>query len=160
MKNLRKFIVVALLVASPISGMAADKQESVERLLEVMKIEEQLSGSFDTTMTPIIEQLTSNLQLNKTQQEELVDIIRYWFIHDLDRKNMIVEMGSLYSQAFSQQEIESIIEFYSTPVGQKLVEKSPALMQTGAQLGIQEAERAQPKLIEKLTPFLEKHQIK
>ena len=52
-----------------------------------------------------------------------------------------------------------MIEFYATPVGQKLVEKSPALMQAGAQLGMQEAERAQPKLIEKLTPFLEKHQI-
>lgn len=158
MKNLRKFIVVALLVASPISGMAADKQEVVDCLLEVMKVEKQLSGGFEA-MTPVIEQLANNLQLNATEKEELVNIYRDWFINDINRQNIIVEMGALYSQAFSQQEIELMIEFYATPVGQKLVEKSPALMQAGAQLGMQEAERAQPKLIEKLTPFLEKHQI-
>ena len=158
MKNLRKFIVVALLVASPFSGMAADKQESVERLLEVMKIEEQLSGSFEA-MTPIFEQLTNNLELNKAQQEELVNIYRDWFTHDIDRQNIMVEMTSTYSQTFSQQEIELMIEFYATPVGQKIVEKSPALMQAGTQLGLQEVERARPQLIEKLTPFLEKHQI-
>lgn len=158
MKNLRKFIVVALLVASPISGMAADKQEVVERLLEVMKVEKQLSGGFEA-MTPVIEQLANNLQLNANEKEELVNIYRDWFINDINRQNIIVEMASLYSQTFSQQEIELMIEFYATPVGQKLVEKSPALMQAGAQLGMQEAERAQPKLIEKLTPFLEKHQI-
>lgn len=158
MKNLRKFMVVALLVASPISGMAADKQEVVDRLLEVMKVEKQLSGGFEA-MTPVIEQLANNLQLNATEKEELVNIYREWFINDINRQNIIVEMVALYSQAFSQQEIELMIEFYATPVGQKLVEKSPALMQAGAQLGMQEAERAQPKLIEKLTPFLEKHQI-
>ncbi|CAH0529099.1 hypothetical protein CTH30272_02444 [Allocatenococcus thiocycli] len=158
MKNLRKFIVVALLVANPIIGMAADKQEVVDRLLEVMKVEKQLSGGFEA-MTPVIEQLANNLQLNATEKEELVNIYRDWFINDINRQNIIVEMGTLYSQAFSQQEIELMIEFYATPVGQKLVEKSPALMQAGAQLGMQEAERAQPKLIEKLTPFLEKHQI-
>lgn len=72
----------------------------------------------------------------------------------------MVEMASIYSQAFSQQEIELMIEFYATPAGQKLVEKSPALIQAGTQLGLQEAERARPQLIEKLTPFFEKHQIK
>ena len=158
MKNLRKFIVVALLVAGPISGMAADKQEVVDRLLAVMKVEKQLSGGFEA-MTPIIEQLANNLQLNATGKEELVNIYRDWFINDINRQNIIVEMASLYSQTFSQQEIELMIEFYATPVGQKLVEKSPALMQAGAQLGLQEAERAQPKLIEKLTPFLEQHQV-
>lgn len=158
MKNLRKFIVVALLVASPISGMAADKQEVVERLLEVMKVEKPLSGGFEA-MTPVIEQLANNLQLNATEKEELVNIYRDWFINYINRQNIIVEMASLYSQTFSQQEIELMIEFYATPVGQKLVEKSPALMQAGAQLGLQEAERAQPKLIEKLTPFLEQHQV-
>ncbi|MEI8598956.1 hypothetical protein P4S64_19220 [Vibrio sp. M60_M31a] len=48
--------MVALLVANPIIGMAADKQEVVDRLLEVMKVEKQLSGGFEA-MTPVIEQL-------------------------------------------------------------------------------------------------------
>ncbi|MEI8598957.1 DUF2059 domain-containing protein [Vibrio sp. M60_M31a] len=65
--------------------------------------------------------------MNATGKEELVNIYRDWFVNDINRQNIIVEMGALYSQAFSQQEIELMIEFYATPVGQKLVENRRAL---------------------------------
>ncbi|HCE1551914.1 TPA: DUF2059 domain-containing protein [Vibrio parahaemolyticus] len=158
MKFLWKFIVIALLAANPICAIATD-QDSAERLLKVMKVEKQLSGGFEA-MTPMIDQLANSLQLNKSQTEELVNIYRDWFLNDIDRQRIIDELAILYSQTFSQQEIESMIVFYSTPEGQKFIEKAPALMQAGAQLGMQEAELAQPQLIEKLTPFLEKHHAK
>ncbi|WP_337221055.1 DUF2059 domain-containing protein [Vibrio parahaemolyticus] len=158
MKFLWKFIVIALLAANPISAIATD-QDAAERLLKVMKVEKQLSGGFEA-MTPMIDQLANSLQLNKSETEELVNIYRDWFLNDIDRQRIIDELAILYSQTFSQQEIESMIVFYSTPEGQKFIEKAPALMQAGAQLGMQEAELAQPQLIEKLTPFLEKHHAK
>ncbi|ELB7608879.1 TPA: DUF2059 domain-containing protein [Vibrio parahaemolyticus] len=158
MKFLWKFIVIALLAANPICAIATD-QDAAERLLKVMKVEKQLSGGFEA-MTPMIDQLANSLQLNKSQTEELVNIYRDWFLNDIDRQRIIDELAILYSQTFSQQEIESMIVFYSTPEGQKFIEKAPALMQAGAQLGMQEAELAQPQLIEKLTPFLEKHHAK
>ncbi|QPK06342.1 DUF2059 domain-containing protein [Vibrio kanaloae] len=158
MKFLWKFIVIALLAANPISVIATD-QDAAERLLKVMKVEKQLSGGFEA-MTPMIDQLANSLQLNKSETEELVNIYRDWFLNDIDRQRIIDELAILYSQTFSQQEIESMIVFYSTPEGQKFIEKAPALMHAGAQLGMQEAELAQPQLIEKLTPFLEKHHAK
>ncbi|MCR9364923.1 DUF2059 domain-containing protein, partial [Vibrio antiquarius] len=158
MKFLWKFIVIALLAANPISAIATD-QDAAERLLKVMKVEKQLSGGFEA-MTPMIDQLANSLQLNKSETEELVNIYRDWFLNDIDRQRIIDELAILYSQTFSQQEIESMIVFYSTPEGQKFIEKAPALMHAGAQLGMQEAELAQPQLIEKLTPFLEKHHAK
>ncbi|HCH5323781.1 TPA: DUF2059 domain-containing protein [Vibrio parahaemolyticus] len=158
MKFLWKFIVIVLLAANPISAIATD-QDAAERLLKVMKVEKQLSGGFEA-MTPMIDQLANSLQLNKSETEELVNIYRDWFLNDIDRQRIIDELAILYSQTFSQQEIESMIVFYSTPEGQKFIEKAPALMQAGAQLGMQEAELAQPQLIEKLTPFLEKHHAK
>ncbi|EHY9861302.1 DUF2059 domain-containing protein [Vibrio parahaemolyticus] len=158
MKFLWKFIVIVLLAANPISAIATD-QDAAERLLKVMKVEKQLSGGFEA-MTPMIDQLANSLQLNKSETEELVNIYRDWFLNDIDRQRIIDELAILYSQTFSQQEVESMIVFYSTPEGQKFIEKAPALMQVGAQLGMQEAELAQPQLIEKLTPFLEKHHAK
>ncbi|NOI03417.1 DUF2059 domain-containing protein [Vibrio kanaloae] len=158
MKFLWKFIVIALLAANPISAIATD-QDAAERLLKVMKVEKQLSGGFEA-MTPMIDQLANSLQLNKSETEELVNIYRDWFLNDIDRQRIIDELAILYSQTFSQQDIESMIIFYSTPEGQKFIEKAPALMHAGAQLGMQEAELAQPQLIEKLTPFLEKHHAK
>ncbi|TKF76801.1 DUF2059 domain-containing protein [Vibrio kanaloae] len=158
MKFLWKLIVIALLAANPINAIATD-QDASERLLKVMKVEKQLSGGFEA-MTPMIDQLANSLQLNKSETEELVNIYRDWFLNDIDRQRIIDELAILYSQTFSQQEIESIIIFYSTPEGQKFIEKAPALMHAGAQLGMQEAELAHPQLIEKLTPFLEKHHAK
>lgn len=157
MKHLLKLIMVAVLTAIPIASIANEKQESVNRLFDVMKMEKQLSGGFEA-MTPIINQLANRLQLNKAETEELANIYKDWFFNDINRQRIIGELANLYSTTFKQSEIEALTEFYSTPLGQKFIEKSPVLMQAGAQLGIQEAERAQPQLIEKLTPFLEKHQ--
>ncbi|UAB71686.1 DUF2059 domain-containing protein [Vibrio sp. SCSIO 43132] len=157
MKHLWKWVVISLLVSTPMSALAIDKGESVSHLLKVMKMEEQLSGGFEA-MIPMIDQLANSLQLNKAEKEELTDIYRSWYINDIDRHRIINELANLYSKTFSQKEIEALIDFYSTPTGQKFVEKSTVLVRAGAQLGMQEAERAQPQLIEKLTPFLEKHQ--
>lgn len=71
---------------------------------------------------------------------------------------MINELKKQYSEAFTNEEIIKIIQFYQTPTGKKLLEKTPQLMQTGAQIAMQEAK--QSKLIERIRPFLAKHRIK
>ncbi len=106
-------------------------------------------------MLPMVDQVASQLQLNAQEKEQLKDIYREWFENDIDRKVIKEKMIKLYAANFTTEEINELNKFYSSPVGQKFLEKSPGLMKLGAQIGMEEAQRKQAKLMERLQPFLD-----
>lgn len=111
-------------------------------------------------MLPIVDQIATNYKLDNKAKEELKGIYRAWFNEDVDRPRVINELKKQYSEAFTNEEIIKITQFYQTSTGKKLLEKTPQLMQTGAQIAMQEAQTKQSKLIERIRPFLAKHGIK
>ena len=66
-------------------------------------------------------------------------------------------LAKLYAEKFSAEEMDEIIKFYLTPLGKKLLKLNPELMQKGAMLGMEEAQKKQGMLMDRLTPFMEKH---
>jgi hypothetical protein len=135
-------------------------QESpVDEMFRVMSIDKQLTGGFEAMM-PVIDQMTSQFKLDSEGKEELRGIFRKWFNEDIDREKIIREVKKLYSQTFTKDELRQVTKFYQSSVGKKFLEKSALLMQTGAQIGMEEAQTKQVKLMERVKPFLEKHGIK
>lgn len=155
MKTVLVCVVSAIVAYSPFA-MAETKKESVARLLEAMKVEEQMVGGFEA-MLPIVNQLSAKLQLDRAETEELKNIYRDWFDNDFDKFYISTQIADVYADTFTHDEIKSMVEFYQTPVGQKLVEKSPELAKIGARFGMEEAQRKQKELLERLGPFIEKH---
>lgn len=155
--------VIALVLSLMFVGYAhaySDSQiETAEKLLVTMKVDEQMLGGFES-MLPIVNQLADNLRLNDEETVELKNIYRNWFNNDLDREGLKRQIAVVYAQTFTVDEMEDVISFFESPTGKKLVEKSPSLTQKGAQLGMNEAQNKQHLLLEKLTPFIEKHQAK
>lgn len=155
--------VIALVLSFMFVGFAhayTDSQiETAEKLLVTMKVDEQMLGGFES-MLPIVNQLADNLRLNDEETVELKNIYRNWFNNDLDREGLKRQIAVVYAQTFTVDEMEDVIRFFESPTGKKLVEKSPSLTQKGAQLGMNEAQNKQHLLLEKLTPFIEKHQAK
>ena len=155
--------VIALVLSLMFVGYAhaySDSQiETAEKLLVTMKVDEQMLGGFES-MLPIVNQLADNLRLNDEETVELKNIYRDWFNNDLDREGLKRQIAVVYAQTFTVDEMEDVIRFFESPTGKKLVEKSPSLTQKGAQLGMNEAQNKQHLLLEKLTPFIEKHQAK
>jgi hypothetical protein len=135
------------------------QETPVDQMFRVMSMEKQMSGGFEAMM-PVIDQMAVKFKLNNEGKEELKDIFRSWFNEDIDRSKMMNEMKKLYSQTFTDDEISTITKFYQTPVGARFLEKSPQLMQLGAQIGMKEAQSKQIKLMERVKPFMEKHGIK
>jgi len=154
-KKLLALVVSAIIVYSPWVA-AESKRESVAELMDAMDIEEQMVGGFEA-MLPVIHQLSAKLQLNQSETEELKDIYRDWFNNDFDKFYISTQIADLYAETFTHDEIKAITKFYQTPAGQKLVEKSPELAKLGARFGMEEAQRKQKELLEKLGPFIEKH---
>ncbi|WP_286270854.1 DUF2059 domain-containing protein [Thalassotalea hakodatensis] len=147
------------LILSTLSLHTMAQEKPIDELFSVMAMEKQMAGGFEA-MLPVIDQMTAKFKLDSKGKAELKEIFRTWYNEDIDRTKMINEMKKLYSQAFTADELSEIISFYKTPIGQKFLETSPKLMQLGAQIGMQEAQSKQVKLMERVQPFLEKHGIK
>lgn len=156
MKFLPKLVLVAAL-ASPFSAMADAKMDSVYELMDVMEIEKQMTGGFDAMM-PMLDQIAQGLQLNADEKQELTKIYKDWFFNDIDHDSITKQAAQLYADSFSKAEIDALIDFYSSEAGQKFIELAPELMQAGARIGMEEAQKSQAKLMERLQPFMEKHQ--
>ncbi|ADZ90950.1 DUF2059 domain-containing protein [Marinomonas mediterranea] len=156
----KTFINTAFVIFTAVNSLhlnaASASKESVEEFFKVIKMEEQMTGGFEAMM-PAIDQLSIQLKLNQEEKSELLSIYLDWFENDIDRPKVINELVSIYSQAFSEEEIISITDFYRTPAGMKFTEKSPELMGIAMQIGVKEGQSKQHLLIEKLTPFIEAH---
>ena len=140
--------------------MSVSAQERpVDELFRVMSMDNQVAGGFEAMM-PMIDQMAEKFKLDNEGKEDLKGIFRAWFNEDVDRAGIMNEMKSLYAKSFTEDEIRAITKFYQTPVGQKFLAQSVQLMQVGAKIGMQEAQLKQVKLMERIKPFLEKHNIK
>jgi uncharacterized protein len=155
---MKRFFVLPLILFFLGSNCYASN-EPVDKMFKVMQMDKQLNGGFEA-MLPLIDQMALKFNLDANAKEELKNIYRAWFDKDIDRTSVLNKMKELYSNTFNKKEIEEITKFYQTQIGQKFLKKSPELMGQGAQIGMAEAQSKQTLLLNRLTPFFEKHNIK
>ena len=157
--TMNKFFYIAtllLILTNPSHADVPKKNASIEKMFSVMGIDRQLKGGFEA-MLPIVDQISSQLELNKDEKEELKNIYRDWFHNDIDSDAIVSKMVYLYADNFNEKEISELISFYEPPTGQKFLKTSPKLMMLGAQIGMEEGQLKQRLLLERLTPFMKKH---
>ncbi len=154
---MKKVLILPLLFMTFSTPVMAE-EAAIDKMFKVMNMDTQMNGGFEA-MLPVIDQMSAQFQLNEAGKAELKQIFRTWFNEDIDRAKIINEVKALYSESFTDDELKAVTEFYQTPVGQKFLEKSPQLMQSGAQIGMQEAQSKQTQLMERVQPFLEKHGV-
>ncbi|MCC4831505.1 DUF2059 domain-containing protein [Shewanella sp. 10N.7] len=154
---MKKVLILPLLFMT-FSAPVMAEEAAIDKMFKVMNMDTQMNGGFEA-MLPVIDQMSAQFQLNEAGKAELKQIFRTWFNEDIDRAKIINEIKALYSESFTDDELKAVTEFYQTPVGQKFLEKSPQLMQSGAQIGMQEAQSKQTQLMERVQPFLEKQRI-
>ncbi len=77
-----------------------------------------------------------------SMQEKIIDIISEEMGWDKIKENII----DIYVDVFTKEELEGIIAFYKTPVGQKLIKKQPELMQKSMQIAQKQLTTIMPKV--------------
>jgi hypothetical protein len=128
MKPLLFSVVAALLLSAP-GAQAASRQELAEKLLNLMKTPQLAQVQVEQIQRVQAQQLArfastdgQRAQLDKLQLKigEKINGALGW---DAVKADYI----ALYSEMFTEEELKALVAFYQTPVGQKLVEKSPML---------------------------------
>jgi len=123
---------------SKIDTVAAKKQD-IHKLLDMVgsvKIAldnmDQMMGTFKTTMPQVPLEFWDNFR-SKVKGEDLVKLI-----------------VPIYDKHFSYQEIQGLIQFYGTPVGQKFIKTLPAISQESSEAGRKWGERIALEALQEL----------
>lgn len=136
----RLVIAAIVLAVSSVGARAAASAESVEKLLQVMKVQSQLEMIYAQTLPAMQNAMRQSLgsSMQSAEAEHMFDVV-------MPRVNAVIreELGwtklkpgfaAIYAETFSQQEVDGLIAFYEGPTGKALVAKTPQLTQRSMQM--------------------------
>lgn len=136
MKQLsRTFALAVLLLAAPFAYAQQSTDAQVDRLLEVMRAKETLDAvlpQVQASQQQMVAQLTANQQLDPEERERIERSIadsNARMAQALAWENMEPMYRDIYTATFTAEDIDAMIEFYSSPAGQNLLDKMPQLME-------------------------------
>ncbi len=133
------FAIVLSLCCSQSAQAAGPTPESVERLLEltdsqktVATLQQQVSGM----MKPMFDQMIGARELNAEQRRRAEAFAAAYqakamplLLEEMSWERMKALSVQIYSQTFTQEEIDGLIAFYDSPAGRAFVVKLPLVLQ-------------------------------
>jgi len=152
---LTRLPAIALLLICGLVHAAPPSQAQVDQLLEVTRVRESIASmlpQIQASQQQMIRQVLAGRELSEQQRRELdatmtasmntvAELLSWEQLQPLYRE--------LYTQTFDAEEVQAMIDFYASSVGQSMVQKMPRLMQNAMQA-------VQGKLL----PFLQELQHK
>ncbi|MDQ6861093.1 MAG: DUF2059 domain-containing protein [Verrucomicrobiota bacterium] len=140
MKLLLSALAAAALILEPSFARAdeASHRQSAEALLNLMGMESLLSQSIDQMLAMQVKQ---NPAIAPYQGEMKSFLGKY-----MSWPSMKEDMVKIYTDEFTEAELKELTAFYNTPLGKKTVQKMPALMARGAEMGQKRVQEHLPEL--------------
>jgi uncharacterized protein len=181
-RNMRKTIVLLAMVAmaSPLFGQqslaeaaAAAKAprahqtagdtpapEQVMKLLDLLQLRKNMTVMLDgmkQVMKEGAEQGFRERVPNPTpQQLEALNAMMEDMLADMPLDEMIAAIVPIYQRHLSRSDIEELIRFYSSPVGQKLVREQGPMLRESMEAGAQIQQKRMNQILDKIRARAEK----
>ena len=114
-------------------------RKAAEELLEFIGIEAQLASSIKQSLDV---QIKANPAI-----EPFKDAMKTFLEKHMSYASLKEDLITIYANAFTEKELKEITAFYKTPIGKKLVEKTPELMGKGMELGVKRVQDNQAELM-------------
>jgi uncharacterized protein len=134
----------------------ADKQQQVQKLLKVMHFDQTqaaLLKKLNGVVAAYLERSHSDLLpgslgvVKKTVHKEIAQLFQ--------QSPLRPTVARIYAKTFTQQELQAMIRFYSTAVGQRILKKLPAAMQQATDIYMQQVSVALPSINAKIATVLQ-----
>ena len=157
--NMKTFAVLCLSCALVPAAFAdeATKNAKIEELLKLTNADRMVSQMFDQMKSIEMTQL-NNMNIAPEQrplaqqtQEQILQLLQNALSWDKLKPALI----KVYTETFTEEEIDGILNFYKTPAGQALLQKMPTLIQRSMQTGQQMVADVLPQ-IQKMTEDLKR----
>ncbi|OOQ61472.1 DUF2059 domain-containing protein [Mucilaginibacter pedocola] len=99
---------------------------------------------FKSSMETMLAQASKSIPEDK--RTKFIEVMNAFMVKYISWDTMKDQMASLYAQNFTEKELKDLAVFYRSPLGLKLNEKQPLLLQKGAELGQQAVQGHQVEL--------------
>lgn len=138
----------------------ASKRAKAEELFKVLRMDqtmEQLSSSILKQVQQITESMPGANQATPEQkkqiaafQQRVVDLVN----QRIGWKALEPDFITLYASTYTEEELDGILAFYKSPVGQSMLAKTPELMAKSTEISRQKMQVLQPELEQMVQDFL------
>jgi hypothetical protein len=147
---MRKLVLAAVLllgIAAPAAAQPAappaSHLQAAGELVDLLKLERSMMTGIEI----MIEAQTAA----SPELAQYSDIMREFMGKYLGWDRIRPKFAALYAEMYTEPELREIIAFYRTPIGQKMIETEPAMMQRAGEIGEKEVMDHMPELFRMLT---------
>jgi uncharacterized protein len=133
-------LLIALATFLPLAAQAdpASHRAAAESFLGIMDMDKVLSQSIDQMLKV---QVQGNPAIAPYEPQ-----MRAFFSNYTSWASMKEDMINIYMSEFSEEELKQLTAFYQTPIGKKAIQKMPALLAKGAEMGQKRVQEHLPEL--------------
>jgi hypothetical protein len=155
---LKRSCLIAVMILFSVSAapaqIATDAMTAARSLVTAMKVDEQ----FKAVLPVILRGLKPAMVQNRPEVERDFDAMVPMMVDAFTPyySSIIDGIVAVYASNFTAQELRDIEAFYRQPAGQKLLEKTPLVMQQSMQVGQLFGQKAGVVLQERMTDELRK----
>ncbi|MDP4725970.1 MAG: DUF2059 domain-containing protein [Desulfobacterales bacterium] len=148
MRRIGVSVLLSLCIASLGYADSQTHRQAAEEVLRLTKVDKMLGPLIDQIQQVQIQQLQ---QMNLSREaysaaQRYLQRINDLVAREMQWQEIKNDYIGLYTDAFTEQELHQLIQFYSTPLGHKVIEKMPVLMEQSMQLGQKKMMKIMPEI--------------
>jgi len=153
----RRLLIIASMLVFSISTASAqtpspEAMTAARSLVTTMKVADPYKAMLPATLMGLRRTLTQDRPEIERDYDAMMPTIEAAFTPYYAA--IVDDIATVYANNFTVGEMRAIEVFYHQPVGQKLLEKSPAMMQQTSQVGQDSSRKAAEALRTRLTEAL------
>lgn len=152
-KVMRKIILSLLMIFSIKAYSEPLKLETLIEYLKIMKVEQQITSVMNTRVKPVLSGMLNKHALVFIQENSITNELQKQAIYEVVKPHVADSMKALikayheiipyddivakvyypaYQDTFTEQELQNLISFFNSPVGQKFIFQNTVVMEQAA----------------------------
>ena len=149
-------IIVTFLTFNLSYAQEIEKLSPSMELMKLLKFENTLINTSKLGFAPFFNQLRTKGMPEEAIQE-LKGVSDIYFKQVASDPDLKKEMAGIYEEKFNKDELNKLIAFYKSPLGQKSLQVLPEMTNAGGNLGKKYAEKYSENFKENLTRIMKKY---
>jgi len=161
---MRRYVAVLLIVLAVGCGCTradeASKRAKAEQLFMLLRMDtmmDQLMVGVKKQVQQITESMPGADQATPEQKKQITDFqqrVMDVVNQKIGWKALEPDFINLYASTYTEEELDGIVAFYKSPIGQKMIEKTPVLTAKSTQITQQKMSELQPQLSQMVQDFM------
>jgi hypothetical protein len=152
------FLVVGCSAARADEASKRAKSEELFTLLHLDRMMDQMMTNVMKQVEQITQAMPEAQQGQTPEQKKIVTDFQQRVVAlvnaKLGWKALEPDFINLYATTYTEEELDGILAFYKSPVGQKMLEKTPELMAKSTEITQQKMRELQPEMNQMIQDFM------